>query len=159
MTDESITFRQLTDPNDHQFTLVVQHQYQWWAEEFAVKMPQVELYMRHTLCADVPYTYVMEQGEELIGFYQVILSDLFTRPDLGPWFGFAYILPAYRHQGHFRTLMSQVPVHARSHGLRELYLHTRHEGLYEKFGWQLLESSPDYKPDGITRRIYRLKIP
>jgi len=154
-----VTFRQLLRPTDPQFALVVTHQYAWWGEEFSLSQDQVKLYMRHSLCAErVPYTYLLEKNDQLIGFYQVVPNDLFTRPDLGPWFGFAYILPEHRGHGHFRTLMEAVPDHARAKGLTKLYLHSRHQGLYEKFGWRLIEESTQYKPDGILRRLYEYDL-
>ncbi|MBQ6154879.1 GNAT family N-acetyltransferase [bacterium] len=153
-----LTFRQLTSSDDLAFAQVVAWQFGWWGEEFALNKEQVELYMRHSICQQVPYTYLAYLGEELIGYYQVIPNDLFTRPDLTPWFAFAFIAPKHRGNGYFRQLMAMVPEHARQHGLTHLYLHSRHTGLYEKFGWELLETSDQYKPDGITRRLYQLVI-
>ena len=39
--------------------------------------------------------------------------------------------------------------------IKTLYLHTRHQNLYEKFGWQILK--PLYLDDSIKRNIYILK--
>ncbi len=154
-----ISFRQLTSANDPAFKTVCDWQYGWWGEEFALTPDQVTLYMLHSICLDrVPYTYLEYLNETLIGYYQVIPNDLFTRPDLTPWFGFAFIAPEHRGHGYFRELMRAVPVHAAAHGVAQLFLHSRHEGLYEKFGWELLETRNDYKPDGITRRLYCLQI-
>lgn len=159
MSDQ-ISFRQLTDIHDPAFEPVCAWQYGWWGEEFGMTPAQVTLYMSHSICAHrVPYTYLEYLANTLIGYYQVIPNDLFTRPDLTPWFGFAFITPEYRGHGYFRQLMHAVPQHAAEHGLSQLYLHSRHEGLYEKFGWQLLETRSDFKPDGITRRLYQLQIP
>jgi len=159
MDKDTLTFRQLTSSSDPKFPQVVTHQYSWWGEEFGLGREQVELYMCHSICAKrVPYTFLLEKGSQLIGFYQVVPNDLFTRPDLGPWFGFAYILPEHRGQGHFRTLMQSVPGHARAKGISTLYLHTRHTGLYEKFGWEKIDESTDFKADHIKRSLYQLVI-
>ncbi|MBQ6449579.1 GNAT family N-acetyltransferase [bacterium] len=159
MSDHKLTFRQLVDSTDPAFEPVVCWQHGWWGEEFGMSREQVTLYMAHSICPDrVPYTFLAYLGETLVGFYQVIPNDLFTRPDLTPWFGFAFIAPEYRGCGYFRQLMAAVPGHARQFGLRQLYLHSRHQGLYEKFGWTFLEESTEYKSDGILRRLYTLKI-
>ena len=159
MSENTITFRQLVDASDPEFEQIVDWQYGWWGEEFAMNREQVAIYMTHSICRErVPYTFLAYCGETLIGYYQVIPNDLFTRPDLTPWFGFAFIAPEYRGRGYFRQLMAAVPRHARQFGLKALYLHSRHQGLYEKFGWTLLEASSQYKPDGILRRLYTLKI-
>ena len=52
--------------------------------------------------------------------------------------------------------MASVTEQAAALGLKELYLFTRHEGLYERFGFVLKEAFPTFLKEGDIQRLYRL---
>ena len=54
--------------------------------------------------------------------------------------------------------MEAIKEHAARLHLTELYLFTRHEGLYEKFGWEYVETFPTYLTPDDKQRLYRLSI-
>ncbi len=54
--------------------------------------------------------------------------------------------------------MNTVKENARSIGLNELYLYTKHVGLYEKFGWKFIEEVNTFKDDSSMERLYKLNM-
>ena len=54
--------------------------------------------------------------------------------------------------------MNTVKENAKELGLTELYLYTKHIGLYEKFGWKFIEEVKTFKDDSPVERLYKLEI-
>lgn len=54
--------------------------------------------------------------------------------------------------------MNTVNENAKKANLQELYLYTKHVGLYEKFGWKFVEEVKTFKKDSPIERLYRLEI-
>lgn len=54
--------------------------------------------------------------------------------------------------------MNTVNENAKKANLTELYLYTKHIGLYEKFGWEFIEEVKTFKEDSPIERLYRLEI-
>lgn len=93
------------------------------------------------------------------GMYQIAISDdLESRPDIYPWLINVYVDKNYRGRGVFRTMMQTVRDNAKKIGLDELYLYTKHIGLYEKFGWEFIENVDTFREDIRIQRLYRLTI-
>jgi len=92
-----------------------------------------------------------------VGMYQFTNGDLFPRPDLYPWLANLYIDPACRGAGLGRFLIESVRRHATNAGLKELYLFTTHSGLYEKFGWTLVQEIDTFLEPRI-QRLYKTEL-
>ena len=103
---------------------------------------------------DAIATIILLKNQELIGFYQILNHDN-DNTFYTPWLANVFIKEEYRNQGYGRILISSIPKYLKNLNITTLYLHTRHENLYEKFGWQKLE--PLDLGDGIKRNIYTLK--
>ncbi len=103
---------------------------------------------------DAIATIILLKNQELIGFYQILAHDN-DNTFYTPWLANVFIKEEYRNQGYGRILISSIPKYLKNLNITTLYLHTRHENLYEKFGWQKLE--PLDLGDGIKRNIYTLK--
>ena len=101
-----------------------------------------------------PITIILLKDKELIGFYQIVSHDN-DNTSYTPWLANVYIKKQYRHQGYGKYLINTIPTYMDKLNIKTLYLHTRHQNLYEKFGWQILK--PLYLDDGIKRNIYILK--
>ena len=101
-----------------------------------------------------PITIILLKDNKLIGFYQIVNHDN-DNTSYTPWLANVFIKEEYRHQGYGRFLINTIPTYMDKLNIKTLYLHTRHQNLYEKFGWNLLE--PLALPDGIKRNIYILK--
>ena len=52
--------------------------------------------------------------------------------------------------------MNTVKENAKSISLNELYLYTKHVGLYEKFGWKFIEKVNTFKYDSSMVRLDKL---
>ena len=97
-------------------------------------------YRERTNTDCLPLTLVALHGSELVGTVSLKLHDLDTRPDLDPWLGGVLVLPDWRGRGIATGLMQRAVDVARKLNLERLYLWTHSaEGLYLKFGWQVLE--------------------
>ena len=91
--------------------------------------------------------------------YQLSMSDdLDSRPDIYPWLINVYVDEKFRGKNVCRQLMITVNENAKKAGLTELFLYTKHKGLYEKFGWDFVEEVKTFKDDSPIERLYRLKI-
>ena len=130
--------------------------YDWWGKAENYSYEAVYSYMLHSLQEKrLPQTYGLFLDETLIGMYQFTMEDLFSRPDIYPWLANVYIDKAYRAYGYGRVLLNSVKKTAKKAGLKELYLFTTHEGLYEKFGWDFIQEIDTFL-EPRTQRLYRL---
>lgn len=130
----------------------------WWGD---VEDYSPEEVLCHLGCglreSGLPQTFGLYLDDDLIGMYQITYGDLFCRPDLNPWLANVYIDEAYRGRGLGGFLLSTVRQAARAAGADELYLYTKHVGLYEKHGWGFFCEQDTFLDDRI-QRIYRLDV-
>ena len=142
------------------FQQICQWNYHWWGVRDGKTMEEVCYNLAHSLQHQrLPQTFVALWNGEPAGMYQLaIFDDLDSRPDLYPWMINVYVAEAYRGKGICRAMMETVPEYAKQANLSELYLYTKHNGLYEKFGWEFVEEVPTFRADSPVERLYRLKI-
>ena len=57
-----------------------------------------------------------------------------------------------------KDLMLTVPQNAENAGIDELFLYTSHNGLYEKYGWEFMETVKTFDENSPKERLYKLKI-
>ena len=97
---------------------------------------------------------ILLKDNDLVGFYRIVKHDkdntIYT-----PWIANIYIKEDYRNKGYGRILINSIPDYLEKLNISNIYLHTRINNFYEKFGWHLLESLDLH--DGIKRNIYALK--
>ncbi len=101
-----------------------------------------------------PFTIIFENETELIGFYMIVKHDN-DHTNYTPWLANLFIKKQYRKQGYGKILVTSIPSYMQRLNIKSLYLHTRLNNFYEKFGWKKLQKL-DLK-DGIIRNIYVLK--
>ena len=121
---------------------------------------EIKCTFEHSLCKNkLPQTFVALIDGEPAGMYQLSMSDdLNSRPDLYPWLINVYVDEKFRGRNVARELMNTVKENAKELGLTELYLYTKHVGLYEKFGWKFIEEVKTFKDDSPVERLYKLEI-
>ena len=121
---------------------------------------EIKCTFEHSLCKNkLPQTFVALIDGEPAGMYQLSMSDdLNSRPDLYPWLINVYVDEKFRGRNVARELMNTVKENAKKLGLTELYLYTKHIGLYEKFGWKFIEEVKTFKDDSPVERLYKLEI-
>ena len=113
------------------------------------------------MCKDnrLPQTFIALIKDEPVGMYQISMSDdLVSRPDIYQWLVNVYVDEKRRGNGICRKLMNTVKENAKSISLNELYLYTKHVGLYEKFRWNFIEKVNTFKDDSSMERLYKLDI-
>ena len=99
-------------------------------------------------------TITLLDDDNLIGFYRIVLHDN-DNTNYAPWIANIYIKENYRNKGNGRYLINTIPNYLEKLNISNIYLHTRINNFYEKFGWHLLQ--PLDLHDGIKRNIYALK--
>lgn len=99
-------------------------------------------------------TITLLDDDNLIGFYRIVLHDN-DNTNYAPWIANIYIKENYRNKGNGRYLINTIPNYLEKLNISNIYLHTRINNFYEKFGWHLLR--PLDLHDGIKRNIYALK--
>lgn len=152
----------LEDKNKNKifFDTICEWNYHWWGVRDGKSYEQVRCNLEHSLNIHrLPQTYIAIIDNKAVGMYQFAMSDdLESRPDLYPWLINVYVDEKYRGIGVCRELMKSVIEHAKEANIQELYLYTKHVGLYEKFGWKYVEEVLTFREDSPVERLYRLDI-
>ena len=153
-----IQVKQITELNDDLLNLITYWMYNWWGIEDGYSYEAVRKRMEYSCNAELlPQTYGLFLDEQLIGMYQFTLEDIFVRPDLYPWLACVYIDKAYRGKGYGRILMESVSKNAMKNlPYDNLYLYTKHIGLYEKYGWDYVSDVDTFKSNNPIQRLYKL---
>lgn len=99
---------------------------------------------------------MLTDGDALVSFCTYAEKDDIQPTDLTPWLGFLYTFPAYRGRRCAEELLAEAARLARAEQVREIYISTNHEGLYEKYGCEFYRMMDDM--DGEPSRVYRLAV-
>lgn len=150
----------LTDKDTKILDKICEWNYEWWGKRDNETKEEVKSYMQHCLCENrIPQTFVALENDEPVGMYQFTMADdLNSRPDIYPWLVNVYVDKKYRGQGICKELMSTVLENARKLDINEIYLYTKHKGLYEKYGWEFIEEVETFRVESPIERLYVLKI-
>ena len=150
----------LEHSNNYIFDKICEWNYNWWGIRNNNSFEEVKCNLEHCLCKErLPQTFVALIDGEPAGMYQLSMSeDLISRPDIYPWLINVYVDEKFRGRNVCRKLMNTVNENAKKANLTELFLYTKHIGLYEKFGWEFVEEVKTFKDDSPIERLYRLKI-
>ena len=95
---------------------------------------------------------MLVEGEELISFCTFAEKDDIQPTDLTPWIGWVYTFPAYRGKRYVGKLLSHAEKLAEEAGIKNIYISTNHNGLYEKYGYEVFEMMKDL--GGEDSRVY-----
>ena len=150
----------LEESNNLFFDKICDWYYNWLGIKNNESIEEIKCTFEHSLCKNkLPQTFVALIDGEPAGMYQLSMSDdLNSRPDLYPWLINVYVDEKFRGRNVARELMNTVKENAKKLGLTELYLYTKHVGLYEKFGWKFIEEVKTFKDDSPVERLYKLEI-
>lgn len=150
-----VSIRQCTQADAPEVSVMTQWMYQWWGETEGYCMEEIAHMMAHSVnLVRFPRTYTIWLEEKLVGMYQLSLHDLDCRPDLYPWLCNVYLIPEARGKGILYDVMAHVKSCMKEMDLSCLYLFTIHKGLYEKFGWCLIEEIETFLPQAHWQRLY-----
>ena len=83
---------------------------------------------------------LLTEGDELCAFCTLAEMDDIQPTDLTPWVGFVYTFEKFRGKGLMGRLLSQAESLAAADGKGAVYISTGHIGLYEKYGYEFLQT-------------------
>jgi len=151
-----IQIKKLTNKNSLHFEKICKWQQSWWDEDY--KEEKVKEFMERCLNSDkIPQTYIALCNDKVVGMYQITMDDnVDIRPDYYPWLVNVYVDEEYRGKGVCSCLMKDAITKFKNLNIKRMYLYTKHENLYEKYGWKFLEEVETLK--GKIRKIYYLDL-
>jgi len=155
-----LQIKQIIDIDEHTLNTITTWMYDWWAKGENYSFEAFKCHMKHSLNSDrLPQTYGLFLNGNIIGMYQFVYEDSNVRPDIYPWLANLYIDEKYGNMGYGRKLIESVEIMARKNtDFKELFLYTKHIGLYEKFGWKFISEIDTYDEAPRIQRLYKLDL-
>lgn len=92
------------------------------------------------------------EGENLLSFCTLAEKDDIQPTELTPWIGWVYTFPDYRGNRYIGKLLEYAERLTVEAGMKNIYISTNHNGLYEKYGYKFKEMTKDIH--GEDSRIY-----
>lgn len=83
---------------------------------------------------------MLTDGEELVSFCTFAPLDEIQPTGDSPWIGFMYTFPKYRGHRNAGVLIDWCECMATIMGKDNIYISTDHIGLYEKYGYEFLNT-------------------
>ncbi len=112
----------------------------WFHEKWGIPLEAYRESMEECLSGQnsVPQWYVALDGNQIIGGLGVIENDFHDRKDLAPNVCAVFVEEEYRCQGIAGKLLRYACEDMEKRGIGTLYLVTRHDSFYERYGWEFL---------------------
>jgi len=157
---DNLEFRQIIEIDNNNLDIMTNWMYKWWGQEDGYTFDGVKCFLEHSFQKDrLPKTYGLFHNGRIIGMFQFTYEDLEVRPDIYPWLANLYVDEEYRNKGIARVLLEKVKEIAKSStNFDELYLFTKHIGLYEKFGWSYISELDTHIKNPRIQRLYKLDL-
>lgn len=109
----------------------------------------------HEAEGPLPQWYLLVEGRQIMGGLGMMPDGFYMRPELSPWLVALYVAPEYRGHGYGELLIRRSLEDAARLGFEKVYLCTKHEGYYERFGFSLREVCTD---DIWKYRVYEINV-
>ena len=157
---ENLEVRKLVNVDNETLDKLTEQMYNWWGKRDGYSLEAVKCFMKHSMEENrLPQTYGLFLDNKIIGMYQFTYDDLSVRPDIYPWLANVYIDEKYRGKGYGRKLLESLFDNAKENiNFGEIFLYTKHIGLYEKFGWTFIEEVDTFKKEQRIERLYKLDL-
>lgn len=158
--NEYLIIKKITDIDEDDLNIMTTWMYNWWGKREHYSFEEVKCFMLHSMQENrLPITYGMFLDNKIIGMYQFTYEDLSIRPDIYPWLANVYIDKDYRGKGYGRKLLESIKTTFQDiTDFNEIYLYTKHIGLYEKFGWIFVSDFYTYSKNPRMQRLYKFTI-
>ncbi len=124
----------------------------WTAGHFLYTLLQENRF--HERYGEKARVLLLTDGTKPAAFCSYAEKDEIPDTELKPWLGFVYTYPEYRGRRLMGKLISRVKELAREDGYDALYVSTREEGLYEKYGAEYVADMKDTW--GEESRVFRM---
>ena len=95
---------------------------------------------------------MLVDGDALVSFCTFAEKDDIQPTDLTPWIGWVYTFPNFRGNRYVGKLLSHAETLAEEAGIKNIYISTNHDGLYEKYGYEFFRMMKDMH--GEDSRVY-----
>ena len=105
------------------------------------------------LCGETTRVFMLTDGNHLVAFCALEELDDVRDTELSPWIGFVYTFPQYRGHRYMGSLLDAAYDAAKKDGVKEIYISTGENGLYEKYGYSFYQMMTDMH--GEDSRVYR----
>ncbi|BAE84637.1 GNAT family N-acetyltransferase [Desulfitobacterium hafniense] len=127
-----------------------------WGNETNYPLYQDSIFGCVSIGESVPYWYLLEDDEHIIGCIGLIDHDFISRTDLSPWLCSLYIEEPYRGKGLGALLIEQVKKDAEQEGFKKIYLCTELNGFYEKYDFHYIGEG--FYPNGDSSKVYEANL-
>ena len=140
--------------NDDIFKKIVDCYYEWWGMKYFLYDDFKRMYESFLDNDVIPNVYALINDNKLIGMYEINKHD---RIDVSyePFLANVFVLEKYRGKGYSKLLINDAINETKKMGYEYLYLRSRHENLYEKYGFELIE---EIESNLGKKRIFRKSL-
>lgn len=143
---QNLKLTKLTEKNEY-FDMLVAWFYNWWGKEEGWTEEEMVDYLTTLIkpyanpnnIFDIPEIYIATYNDELVGTFSFAMRDLDYRADLYPWLINLYVDEEYRGKGVSKFLITKAIEITKKKNIKEFYVYTTHESLYEKYGFKFIE--------------------
>ena len=158
--NNDLVIKQIIDVDEITLNTMTRWMFEWWGKKDNYTFDAVKCFVEHSLLADkLPQTYGLFLNNNIIGMFQLTYEDLKVRPDIYPWLANVYIDENYRGKGYGRLLLESVKsIAKKSVKVDEIFLYTKHKGLYEKFGWKYINEIDTFNDESRIESLYKLNL-
>ncbi|MGE5473920.1 MAG: GNAT family N-acetyltransferase [Ignavibacteriales bacterium] len=125
-----------------------------WGNETNYQLYEDSIFGCVSTKESVPYWYLLEENNKIIGCIGLIDQDFISRTDLSPWLCSLYIEKEYRGMALGAMLIKKVKEDAAKEGFKKVYLCTDLNGFYEKY--EFYHIGEGFCPDGKITKIYEV---
>lgn len=97
--------------------------------------------------ADWEAPFALMTGGEIIGYGTFMKTDYYPENRYSPWISSLYVDAAYRGRGLSGVLIRGIEAYARCCGFDKAYIPCEREGLYERYGYRVIDHLVNYGGD------------
>ena len=140
---------------DKYFKEIINIYYEWFGKDNYTFEEFYNKYKEVLSSEKIPSLYALIINDTLIGMYELNEKDGIDSKKYTPYLASVFIKENYRKNNYSELLINDAIKRASSYGYKKLYLHSRIENYYEKFGFNLIE---EVKINNQIKRIYEKTI-
>lgn len=157
---ENIIVKKIKTLENKELNKISRWMYNWWGKEEGITLEGCKCYIKsHLQNKNIPTIFGLYKNEKIIGIYTITYQDLTVRPDIYPWLANVYIEKRERNKGYSKVLLYSVKENVlKISNFKEIFLYTKHKGLYEKYGWEFVEEIDTHIKGHRIQRLYKLNL-
>ena len=126
--------------------------YKWFGAQKNLSIEDIKA--KYSFNDKLPIIRVLIINDTLIGFYEINENDSIPNEDFTPYLANVYVREEYRKQGFSTILINDSIKFTKELGYKTLYLHSRIENYYEKYGFKFIKET---KTNYGNKRIFEYK--